>query len=149
MLTARDAPGDRVAGLDAGADDYLVKPFDFGELLARLRALRRRPASALGPKLEAGDLVLDMVTREATVAGEPALLTLTELRILELLLERSPSVVGRQSIALHAWDDEAEAVGSNTIDVHVGRLRQKLVESSARIETVRGVGYRLSPGNSP
>lgn len=148
MLTARDAPADRVAGLDAGADDYLVKPFDFAELLARLRALRRRPATSLQPVLECGNLSLEPSTRQATIAGRPLLLTQTELAILELLLERSPSIVSRQSIAIGVWQHEADAVGSNTIDVHVGRLRQKLRSSSVRIETVRGTGYRLS-GQSP
>lgn len=143
MLTARDAPADRISGLNVGADDYLVKPFDFGELLARLRALQRRPALALGPRLQVGDVVFDPVVREATVDGNPVALTSTEMSLLEILLRRSPSVVTRRSMALHVWDDEADAVGSNTIDVHVGRLRAKLTESRARIETVRGSGYRL------
>jgi DNA-binding response OmpR family regulator len=143
MLTARDAPADRVSGLNGGADDYLVKPFDFGELLARLRALQRRPALALGPRLQVGDVMFDPAVREATVDGESVALTSTEMGLLEILLRRSPSVVTRRSMAVHVWDDEADAVGSNTIDVHVGRLRAKLTESRARIETVRGSGYRL------
>ncbi|MHB1986867.1 MAG: response regulator transcription factor [Acidimicrobiales bacterium] len=143
MLTARDLPGDRIEGLDAGADDYLVKPFDFGELLARLRALRRRSQPVRAGTIERGDLSIDLATLEVTVAGVPVVLTRTELRILELLVGRSPHVVTRSSIAVHAWQNEADAVGSNTIDVHVGHLRSKLGASSLRIETIRGSGYRV------
>ncbi len=143
MLTARDAPSDRVEGLDAGADDYLVKPFDFGELLARLRALRRRSPETRTDTLSFGDLEVDSLAWSVTVGGEPVSLTKTELRILELLLQRAPAVVSRSSIAIHAWQDEADAVGSNTIDVHIARLRAKLSEANLRIETVRGTGYRL------
>jgi two-component system copper resistance phosphate regulon response regulator CusR len=143
LLTARDLAADRVEGLDAGADDYLVKPFDFGELLARLRALRRRPQAARSDALELGDVSLDPATLEVRIAGDPVELTPTELRILELLMERSPAVVSRSSIAIHAWQDEADAVGSNTIDVHVARLRSKLTGSPVRIETIRGTGYRM------
>ncbi len=143
MLTARDSTGDRISGLNGGADDYLVKPFEFGELLARLRALQRRPALSVGAHLECGDLVFDPDLRQVTVCGAPVDLTWTETGLLEILLRRAPSVVTRRSMALHVWDNEADAVGSNTIDVHVGRLRAKIATSSARIETVRGAGYRL------
>ena len=143
MLTARDTTSDRVTGLDAGADDYLVKPFDFPELLARIRALLRRPPDTREPRLSCGDLVFDPASRSATVGTNPLLLTTTELSILELLLRRTPGVVGRRSIALQVWDDEADAVGSNTIDVHLARLRAKLSGAQVRIETVRGVGYRM------
>ena len=145
MLTARDATEDRVSGLNSGADDYLVKPFNFSELLARLHALQRRPALTLAPQLTCGDLVFDTVTREVILAGSSVVLTATELSLLELLLRRSPGVVARRTIAIQVWDDESDAVGSNTIDVHVGRLRSKLGVGSARIETVRGIGYRLVP----
>jgi DNA-binding response OmpR family regulator len=145
MLTARDATEDRVLGLNTGADDYLVKPFVFAELLARLQALQRRPPMMLAPQLTCGDLSLDTATRTVTSAGETVLLTAIELGVLELLLRRSPAVVTRSIIAVQVWDDEADAVGSNTIDVHVGRLRAKLSGSGARIETVRGLGYRLVP----
>jgi DNA-binding response OmpR family regulator len=142
ILTARDLPADRVRGLDAGADDYLVKPFDFGELLARLRALRRRPATEVSGMVELGDVTVNPATLEVSLGGAPAQLTTIERRILELLLSRSPAVVSRSSIAIHAWQDEADAVGSNTIDVHIGHLRSKLACSTVRIETVRGTGYR-------
>lgn len=143
MLTARDTTPDRVEGLDAGADDYLVKPFQLAELLARLRALQRRPAVALPPVLALGDLELDPSLHEVRRAGEPLALTARELAIVELLLRRHPSVVDRRTLAVQVWQDEAGAVGSNTIDVHMARLRAKLAGSSARIETVRGIGYRI------
>lgn len=144
MLTARDTTQDRVTGLDAGADDYLVKPFDFQELLARIRALLRRPQTAQEPRLTCGDVVFDPATRSAYVGSAVLSLTTTELSMLELLLRRAPGVVARRSIALQVWEEEADAVGSNTIDVHVARLRAKLSGAAARIETVRGVGYRIS-----
>lgn len=143
MLTARDASTDRVTGLRQGADDYLVKPFDFDELLARLDALQRRPALRLAPTIELGDLTFDPATREIAVAGRVVALTATEVGIIELLLRRSPSVVTRQTIATQVWDEESDAVGSNTIDVHIARLRTKLVGSTASIQTVRGTGYKL------
>ncbi len=143
MLTARDATDDRVEGLHAGADDYLVKPFSFAELTARLTALQRRPALTVDPVLTAGDLTFDPATREVAVAGVTVPLTTIETGLLELLLRRSPAVVTRRTIAVQVWDDEADAVGSNTIDVHVGRLRAKVAGSTARIDTVRGVGYRI------
>jgi len=145
MLTARDTPADRITGLDAGADDYLVKPFNFGELLARLRALQRRPADARPPVLALGELELDPATREVRSCGHQPALTGTEFAILEILLRRSPGVADRRMIALHAWDDESDAFGSNTIDVHLARLRSKLAGAGVRIETVRGVGFRIVP----
>lgn len=143
MLTARDTPSDRVAGLNQGADDYLVKPFVFSELVARVQALQRRPPLAVGPVLECADLRFDPATREVTVGGEAVALTAIESSLVELLLRRYPSVLTRRVIATQVWENEADAVGSNTIDVHVGRLRAKLSGSRARIETVRGTGYRL------
>ena len=145
MLTARDTPADRIAGLDAGADDYLVKPFDFGELLARLRALQRRPPVSQSPRLVIGELQFDPAAREVLVSGQRPALTSTELGILEILMRRSPGVVDRRSIAQHVWDNEADAFGSNTIDVHLARLRSKLAGAGVRVETVRGVGYRITP----
>lgn len=148
MLTAKDAPPDRVRALDEGADDYLIKPFDYGELLARIRALLRRPIGDRQPVLRCGSLTVDPATREARVAGSPADLTPREFAIVELLVRKSPAVVQRRSIALHAWPDETDAVGSNTIDVHIARLRAKLARSDARIETVRGSGYRIVANSS-
>jgi DNA-binding response OmpR family regulator len=145
MLTARDAPGDRVAGLDAGADDYLVKPFDFGELLARIRALQRRPRAAQPPRLSVGDVLFDPATRQVRIGATVPALTATECGILEMLLRRSPAAVDRRSIALSVWDNEADALGSNTIDVHMARLRAKLATGRVRIESVRAVGYRIVP----
>ena len=144
MLTARDTPADRITGLDAGADDYLVKPFDFGELLARLRALQRRPPVTQAPRLVVGELELDPAAREVRARDRRLPLTVTELGILETLMRRSPGIAERRSIAQQVWDDEADAFGSNTIDVHLARLRAKLAGLSVRIETVRGVGYRIT-----
>jgi len=143
LLTARDAYADRVTGLDEGADDYLVKPFDFAELLARMRALQRRPAAVQQPEIVVGDLRFDPATRQVLVGGQQPILTAIEYGILELLVRRSPTVVPRRSIAVNVWADEADAMGSNTIDVHLARLRAKLAGGMVRIETVRGVGYRL------
>jgi DNA-binding response OmpR family regulator len=143
MLTARDAAPDRVEALDGGADDYLVKPFDFGELLARLRALQRRRSGDRQPLVSCADLALDPAARRVLLGGEPVEMTAREMAILELLLRRSPAAVSRRSIALHAWPEEADAVGSNTIEVHVARIRAKIDGGNARLETVRGFGYRL------
>ena len=143
MLTARDTPGDRIRGLDTGADDYLVKPFDFGELLARVRALQRRPRGVDGETIDRGHLALDPVRREVTVDGSLVALTATEYLILELLMRRAPAVVDRKSIAEHAWRDETDPLGSNAIDVQMSRLRAKLPGAGIRIVTVRGAGYRL------
>ena len=143
MLTARDTTEDRVAGLNLGADDYLVKPFSFAELVARVTALQRRPALTVDPVLTCGDLVFEPTSRMVTRSGEAVTLTTIETGLVELLMRRSPAVVSRRTIALQVWDDEADAVGSNTIDVHVGRLRGKLGDATARIETVRGTGYRM------
>ncbi|MHB1775279.1 MAG: response regulator transcription factor [Acidimicrobiales bacterium] len=144
MLTARDTTADRVGGLDAGADDYLVKPFQFVELLARIRALQRRPPQAFEPVLVVGDLELNPATRQVERGGDVIPLTSRELSILELLMRRFPAVAERRTIALQVWEDEADAVGSNTIDVHLARLRSKIAGGKVRIDTVRGVGYRLS-----
>ena len=145
MLTARDTPADRIRGLDTGADDYLVKPFDFGELLARVRALQRRPRGVDAPVLRAGDLAMDPVSHRVTAGDREVALTSTEYRILELLLRRSPAVVDRKAIAEHAWEDETDPLGSNAIDVQMSRLRAKVVGARVRIVTVRGLGYRVEP----
>lgn len=143
MLTARDTPSDRIEGLDAGADDYLIKPFDFGELVARIRALQRRPRTVDGPSISRGALTLDPARREIQVRGASVNLTSTEFNILELLLRRSPAVVDRKAIAEHAWRDETQPLGSNAIDVQMSRLRAKLPNAGVSIVTVRGAGYRL------
>jgi DNA-binding response OmpR family regulator len=143
MLTARDAPADRIRGLDTGADDYLVKPFDFGELLARVRALQRRPRGVDAPVLRRGRLALDPTRRLVTVADRELGLTATEYLVLELLVRRSPAVVDRKAIAEHAWADDTDPLGSNAIDVQLSRLRAKLPDAGIRIVTVRGAGYRL------
>lgn len=143
MLTARDTPPDRITGLDAGADDYLVKPFDFGELVARIRALQRRPRGLDGDAIVRGRLMLDPVRREVSADGLPLPLTVTEYAVLELLMRRSPAVVDRKAIAEHAWRDETDPLGSNAIDVQMSRLRAKLPTAGIRIVTVRGAGYRL------
>jgi DNA-binding response OmpR family regulator len=143
MVSGKDKPEDRVAGLDAGADDYLVKPFDFGELLARLRALQRRPPDMLPPRLVIGDLECDPASREVRFGDVYPALTSTEMGILEMLMRFSPAVADRRQIAQHVWNNEADTFSSNTIDVHLARLRAKLSGSGARIETVRGIGYRI------
>jgi DNA-binding response OmpR family regulator len=143
MISGRDTPADRVAGLDAGADDYMVKPFDFTELLARLRALQRRPPDLLPPRLTIGDVECDPASREVRVGDRSPALTAIELGILETLMRFSPAVADRRQIAQHVWDNEADTFSSNTIDVHLARLRAKLSGSCARIETVRGIGYRI------
>jgi DNA-binding response OmpR family regulator len=143
ILTARDTAPDRVEGLDSGADDYLVKPFDFDELLARLRALMRRPAATTPPRLTLANVILDPATRRVTSAGRRLPLTPTELAILELLVRRHPAAVGRRSIAEHVWQDETDPIGSNTIDKHVARLRAKLAGTGLALITERAAGWRV------
>ena len=145
MLTARDAVDDRVAGLDSGADDYLVKPFDFKELLARLRALSRRSGVPRGEMLQAADLVVNTASHAVTRAGHPISLTAKEYALLEFLLLHQERVVGREMIAQHVWDESFDAF-TNIIDVYVKRLRAKLeAEGGPRlIHTRRGEGYILS-----
>jgi DNA-binding response OmpR family regulator len=146
MLTARDTAADRVTGLDEGADDYLIKPFDFSELLARIRALQRRSEAMQSLEIRVADLVFDTVTREVTVGSDRPRLTAIELALLEVLMQRSPATVSRRSIALAVWNEEADALGSNTLDVHLARLRAKISKCGAKIEAVRALGYRIVPG---
>ena len=145
MLTARDTARDRVTGLDEGADDYLVKPFHFAELLARVRALQRRGEALQSRVIKVANLALDSVTRQVSIGSVQPRLTATELSLLEILLQRSPAIVSRRSIALAVWNEEADALGSNTLDVHLARLRAKIASSGAKIEAVRAIGYRMVP----
>jgi two-component system, OmpR family, response regulator len=144
MLTARDAVEDRVAGLDTGADDYLVKPFAFAELLARLRALVRRGEPERPTVLEVGDLRLDPATRDVRRGSTPISLSAKEFALLETFMRRPGTVLTRYDLLEHAWDFEYEN-RSNIVDVYVRRLRAKIDEPFARetLETVRGAGYRL------
>lgn len=145
MLTARDAVPDRVAGLDAGADDYLVKPFAFSELTARLRALTRRPAELFETELRAGPIRLDPATRRVWRGETEIALPNKEFRILEYLMRNPARVLTRTMIADHIWDYDFPNV-TNVIDVHIRSLRQRLADPfpGELIQTVRGVGYRLA-----
>jgi DNA-binding response OmpR family regulator len=145
MLTARDLSADRIEGLDAGADDYLVKPFDFGELLARLRALLRRPPLASGPILRIAELSLDPSTDEVRAGDRLVALTPLEYSILELLMRRAPSVAPRALVTESAWR-EGETISTNALEAHIARLRAKLTGSGAAITAVRGLGYRIVVG---
>lgn len=147
MLTARDAVDDRITGLDTGADDYLVKPFDFGELLARLRALARRQPAASGNELRVGDLTLDLATHRVRRAGTEIDLSVKEIQILEVFMRHPGEVLSRLQLLEGAWDSGYEN-RSNVIDVYVRYLREKIDRPFERqtLETVRGAGYRLSAG---
>ena len=150
MLTARDGVADRVAGLDTGADDYLVKPFDFDDLLARLRALARRGPVERDSVLEVGDLVLDPAIRQVRRGDTPIELSTKEFQLLEVFMRRPGAVLSRYQLLEGAWDMDYEN-RSNVVDVYVRYLREKIdrpfgVES---FETVRGAGYRLRPPGRP
>ena len=144
MLTARDAVSDRVAGLDAGADDYVVKPFALEELLARLRALLRRVSSAEGDALRFADLTLDTGTRQVERGGDPIELTRTEFALLELFLLNPRQVLTRSVIFERVWGYDF-GFGSNSLDVYIGYLRRKTEQGGKPrlIQTIRGVGYAL------
>ncbi|MEO8132744.1 MAG: response regulator [Betaproteobacteria bacterium] len=140
IVTARDAVADRVAGLDAGADDYLVKPFDLDELAARIRALLRRQSGRAQPLVQVGRLTLDPATREVTFGGQPVALSGREFALLEALVDRPGAVYSREQLEekLYGWDREVE---SNAVEVHIHGLRKKLDPDF--IKNVRGVGYRV------
>jgi two-component system OmpR family response regulator len=144
MLTALADVDDRVRGLDLGADDYLVKPFAFAELVARLRALLRRGPSPRSPVLEVGDLTLDPVTRDVTAGGVPVALTAKEFALLEFFMRRPGEAMRRSTVVAHVWDDAYDG-DPHVVSVYVAYLRAKLDRTPAttRLETVRGVGYRL------
>ncbi len=146
MLTARDGVADRIRGLDVGADDYLVKPFDFGELVARLRALLRRGAPERPSVLVVGDLEVDPAARTVVRSGRVVRLTAREFAVLELLVRRAGEVVSRTALLDHVWDEHYEGSG-NVVDVYVGYLRRKLEIPFGRplIRTVRGAGYVVDP----
>jgi DNA-binding response OmpR family regulator len=144
MLTARADVADRIRGLDAGADDYLVKPFDFGELLARLRALARRTPQERPAEVEVGELRLDPATRTVRRAGREVGLTAREFEVLDLLARHGGQVVSRQQVLDEVWDDGYDG-SANIVDVYVGYLRKKLEDplGPRLIRTVRGVGFLL------
>lgn len=146
MLTARDSVQDKIKGLDQGADDYLTKPFHFEELLARLRALMRRPTDLQEEtQLKADDLVMDLLSHRVSVKKKEIVLSQKEFSLLEFLMRRKGEVVSRTQIAEHVWDLHFDPM-SNTIDVYINFLRKKIDagRTRSRIETVRGAGYRLS-----
>jgi DNA-binding response OmpR family regulator len=149
VLTARDAVEDRVGGLDAGADDYLVKPFAMAELIARAKALLRRPGGALGTTLSAGNLVFDSIGRDVQIGGRPLVLPRREIAIVEHLLRRLDRVVPKAVLEekLYGFEDELD---SNAIPVHVHHLRRRLADAGATVEihTVRGIGYILTEAKS-
>ena len=144
MLTARDAVEDRILGLDFGADDYLIKPFEFGELLARLRALLRRQSGIRPPKMVIADLEIDTVSQKVRRGGNEILLTAKEYALLEYLAREKGKVIGREEISTHVWDESFDAF-SNLIEVYVNRLRAKIDRDFALqlIHTRRGAGYVL------
>ncbi len=145
ILTARDQAGDKVRGLDLGADDYVLKPFDLDEVAARLRALVRRAHGRASPRLALGDIVLDPAARSVTRAGQPVELTSREFDLLQVLMQNADRVLSRRALEerLYSWDD---SVGSNALEVHIHHLRKKL--GSETIRTVRGAGYTIS-ANAP
>jgi DNA-binding response OmpR family regulator len=145
MLTARDAVEDRVEGLDRGADDYLTKPFEFRELLARLRALLRRPSAVQPATLSVADLVVDTAGQAVTRSGKFISLTAKEYALVEFLARNAGRVVGRAEIAEHVWDEEFDPF-SNLIEVYVNRVRRKIDTKGAKplLHTRRGAGYVLS-----
>ncbi|WP_263770512.1 response regulator transcription factor [Propionivibrio soli] len=141
ILTARDNWSEKVAGIDAGADDYVTKPFHMEELLARLRGLIRRAAGQASPVLRCGELTLDTRSGRVTLAGQPVTLTSHEYKVLDYLMHRPGAVVSRAELTEHIYAQDFDR-DSNTIEVFVGRLRKKL--PSGLIETVRGLGYRIA-----
>ncbi|HEY3076731.1 MAG TPA: response regulator transcription factor [Burkholderiales bacterium] len=148
ILTASDGVSDRVRGLDAGADDYLAKPFDVAELEARVRALTRRGMAGSPTLLQHGALAYDQVGRVARLRGEPLELSARELNLLEILLQRTGRLVSKEQLVSHLceWGEE---VSPNAIEVYVHRLRKKLEPGGVRIVTVRGVGYSLEKAQTP
>jgi two-component system, OmpR family, response regulator QseB len=143
IITARDSVPDRIAGLNAGADDYVLKPFDLDELVARVRALLRRRAGAANPLFESGRITLDPVRREVRLDGQEVALSAREFALLEALMQRPGAVLSREQLedAIYGWGEE---VGSNAVEVHLHNLRRKI--GAETIRNVRGVGYKVSAG---
>lgn len=146
MLTARDSVHDRIHGLDIGADDYLTKPFEMGELVARIRALMRRAQGIVENEIAVGRLSLDIRGRRAFVDGQPLALSARELAVLEVLASRAGRVVSKDAVmrSLYQWDED---VGTNAIEIYVHRIRKKLQDSGVTIRTIRGLGYLMEPAS--
>ncbi len=142
MLTAKDTVNDKIAGLDSGADDYLVKPFAFDELLARIRALLRRPKQSMPETISASGIILDSSAKAVTVEGKQVGLTLREYSILEFLLRNPNQIISREKIIAHVWEHSFDSL-SNVVDVHIKNLRKKLGSHGKQLETRRGMGYRF------
>ena len=146
MLTARDGEIDRIVGLESGADDYVVKPFSFGELAARIRAVLRRAPTRRADRLEAGDLTLDLVSRRATLHGEELQLRQKEFNLLAGLMRNQGAVLSRELLLERVWGYDYEGDTTRTVDVHIRWLREKIEADPSnpqRIQTVRGIGYRF------
>ena len=141
IVTARDAVADRIAGLNAGADDYVLKPFDLDELIARVRALLRRHAGGGSPLLQCGELILDPVHKQVSLKGETVNLSAREFALLETLMQRPGAVLSREQLedSIYGWTEE---IGSNAVEVHLHKLRRKL--GADTIRNVRGVGYKVA-----
>ncbi len=146
IVTARDAVADRIAGLNAGADDYVLKPFDLDELIARVRALLRRRSGIASPVLQCGSLALDAVRKEVSLNGQPVALSAREFALLEVLMQQPGAVLSREKLedSMYGWNEE---IGSNAVEVHLHNLRRKL--GADTIRNVRGVGYKVvAPASS-
>jgi DNA-binding response OmpR family regulator len=145
VLTAKDRVDDKVFGLNSGADDYLIKPFDFSELLARIKALLRRPENNIGTVLKVGDLSLNTITKKIERAGKEIILSSTEFSLLEYLMRNQKQTVSKDAIIEHVWNFDADIL-PNTVEVYIGYLRNKIdkpFKGPPLIKTVRGFGYRL------
>ncbi len=143
MITAKDTTGDKVMGLNAGADDYLVKPFSFDELVARIRALLRRPIEIVPIIIRVGQLELNTNTKTLTIDQKDVSLTLREFAILEYLVRHPNQVITREQLLAHVWDFSFDSL-SNVVDVHIKNIRKKIIPYENNLETLRGLGYRFT-----